>query len=140
MQKTMPSVKRQFGDVGEEKAAEFLKKKDYRILDRNYRLKGGEIDIVAAKISGFLKLKVEAVVFVEVKTIKDDGSLNLAALAAQNVHYFKQQRLIRAAKTYLAQKKISPEIPWRIDIVLVVLNSQNNLVKIEHLENAVWGR
>lgn len=134
----MPSEKRQFGDLGEAKATEFLKQKGYRILDRNYRLAYGEIDIIAAKTAGILLTKIKELVFVEVKTVRDEGLPNQAALAAQNVHFWKQQRLIKAVKTYLAHKKIPPEIPWRIDVIIVVLNGFNNPAKIEHLENAVW--
>ncbi|TSC53876.1 MAG: putative endonuclease [Parcubacteria group bacterium LiPW_39] len=135
----MPSEKRQFGDMGEERAVKFLEQKGYCVLDRNYRLKWGEIDIVAAKTSLLLG-KIKEIIFVEVKAIDGFGSDGDLSLAAQNVHWRKQQRLIRAAKTYLAQKKISPEIPWRIDVMLVVFNPASGLAKIEHLENAVWGK
>ncbi len=136
----MPSEKRQFGDIGEESAANYLKQKGYKIIERNWRQKWGEIDIVAAKTKGILWPKVKEIIFVEVKTIQDEGLPNQAALAAQNVHFWKQQRLIRAAKTYLVHKKIPPQTPWRIDVLLVALDSNTGLAKIEHLENAVWGR
>lgn len=137
----MPSSKRQFGDKGEEAAEGFLGANGYKIIERNYLCpKYGEIDIVAAKIEGKLFAKTAVLVFVEVKTIKGDGTDLAAALAAQNVHYYKQQRLIRTAKHYLLDKKIPASTPWRIDVVLVVLNEEDKPVKIEHLESAVWGR
>jgi len=129
----MVTQKRQFGDLGEEFAAKYLKQKGYKILERNWRQKWGEIDIVAAKTSGIFKQKIEAVIFVEVKTTKD----NSTALAAQNVHFAKQQRLIRTAQTYLAEKKLLA-LPWQIDILLIDLESTANSAKIEHLPNAVW--
>lgn len=125
--------------MGEERAVKFLEQKGYCVLDRNYRLKWGEIDIVAAKTSLLLG-KIKEIIFAEVKTIEGLGGDEDLSLAAQNVHWSKQQRLIRAAKTYLAQKKISPEIPWRIDVLVVAYEPRTNLAKIEHLENAVWGR
>jgi len=137
----MPSEKRQFGDRGEEAAVNYLKDKGYKIIDRNYtRPKFGEIDIVAAKMEGRLFAKTAVLVFVEVKTTKGDGSNLTAALAAQNVHYHKQKRLIRTAKIYLMDKKIPPSTLWRIDVVLVILDEAGSLVKIEHLESAVWAR
>ncbi len=136
----MPSQKRQFGDIGEEFAANYLKQKGYKILDRNWRIKGGEIDIVAAKTSGIIYAKIKEIIFAEVKTIEGAGSEFEAALAAQNVHYHKQRRLIRAARTYLAHKKIPPQTLWRIDVLLVALDPNTGLAKIEHLENAVWGK
>jgi len=137
----MPSQKRQFGDKGEEVAVNYLKDKGYKIVDRNYLCpKYGEIDIVAAKIEGRLLAKTAVLVFVEVKTIKGNGSDLVAALAAQNVHYHKQQRLIRTAKIYMRDKKIPPSALWRIDVILVILDEAGSLVKIEHLESAVWAR
>ncbi|HCX27705.1 MAG TPA: YraN family protein [Candidatus Portnoybacteria bacterium] len=135
----MVTQKRQLGDLGEELAVNFLKRNGYKILERNYRLKCGEIDIVAAKATGLLG-KIKEVVFVEVKTIEGLGSDFEAALAAQNVHYRKQRRLLKTAKIYLAQNKIPPDIAWRIDVLIVVYDQQTNLAKIEHLANAVWGR
>ncbi len=131
----MPSEKRQFGDIGEELAVNFLKQKGYKILDRNWQQKFGELDIVAAEVSGYLFQKIEEIVFVEVKSIKDGDS----ALAAQNVHFFKQKRLIKTAQIYLAAKKYL-NLPWRIDVLLVDYNPFNKTAKIEHLENAVWGK
>jgi putative endonuclease len=131
----MPSLKRRFGDAGEDAAVEFLKSKGYEILDRNYLLKCGEIDIVAAKTGGFLNHKINSMIFVEVKTASVNFSL---AFAAQNVHSKKKHRLIRSAQVYLIDKKIPKNIPWQIDVVLISLDDKNKPVKIEHLENAVW--
>ena len=131
----MPSSKRKIGDIGENSAVEFLKRKGYGILDRNYLLKCGEIDIVAAKMGGFLNQKINSIVFVEVKTASDNFSL---AFAAQNVHSKKKRRLIKSAQVYLMDKKIPKNIPWQIDVVLISLDDRNKLVRIEHLENAVW--
>lgn len=134
----MPTQKRQLGDVGEEKATEFLCGKGYKILARNWRKHNcGEIDIVAAKTAGFFG-RIKEVIFVEVKTIEGGGDM-AAALAAQNVHYQKQRRLIKTAQKYLLAKKMPKDIPWQIDVIVVVLGLNNKLVKIEHLANAVWG-
>ncbi len=131
----MLTQKRQLGDLGENCAVNFLREMGYKILDRNFLTKLGELDIIVAKTSGFLNKKNKEIIFVEVKTVRPEISL---ALAAQNVHFFKKQRLIKTAQLYLKAKKIPPEIPWRIDVILVALDQQKGLAKIEHLENAVW--
>ncbi len=133
----MLTKKRQLGDVGEEQAVKFLKRKGYKILARNWRKHNcGELDIVAAKAASFFE-KTKEVIFIEVKTIRLEEE-NAAALAAQNVHYQKQQRLIKTAQKYLLDKKMPKDILWQIDVVVVVLNADDSLVEIEHLENAVW--
>ena len=55
---------KEIGDFGEKAAEDYLVEMDYLILERNYRLKFGEIDIIAAKDGGL--------VFVEVKTRKSN--------------------------------------------------------------------
>jgi putative endonuclease len=75
--------KRLLGQEGEERAAQFLVQKGYRILERNYRTRSGEIDLIA--------LHKDEVVFVEVKTRTSDafGAPELA------VNPRKQGRMIR---------------------------------------------
>ncbi len=131
----MITQKRQFGDMGEEFAAKYLEQKGYKILERNWRQKWGELDIVAAKAGGLFGQKIKEIVFAEVKTVKDGDT----AFAAQKVHRWKQERLIRTAQTYLAKNNLS-SLPWRIDVLLVDFDPRTNAPKIEHLENAVWGR
>lgn len=130
----MFSEKRQFGDWGEKVARKYLEEKGYQILESNFRKKWGEIDLVALKKKGRILPKGESLVFVEVKTSFDNRSF----LAAQNVHPQKQRRLINAARSYLKEKKISPNFPWQIDILLVGYNQSSGLCQVEHIENAVW--
>lgn len=100
----------------------------YRILERNYCRQWGEIDIVA-------KFKKD-IVFVEVKSQEKGAQF----FPAQNVNYFKQKRLIRAAKTWLAENKIPAETNWQIDVAVVEIDEENGLHKVEHLRNAVWAK
>lgn len=123
----MVTQKRKLGDIGEEAAAKHLKKLGYRILERNYNRKWGEIDIVA-------KFKKE-IVFIEVKSKNKDSRF----LPAQNVNFSKQQRLIRAARSWLAENKIKPEIAWQVDVVIVELDFNERNARIKHLRNCVWG-
>lgn len=79
----------QLGRRGEEVAAAFLERQGYTILERNFRLRQGEIDLIAAKD--------ETVAFVEVKTRRtlDYG------LPSEAVTYTKQQKIRQAALAYL---------------------------------------
>ena len=109
------------GRMGENVAAEILKGAGYRIVERNYRCRGGEVDIVA--IDG------KIVVCVEVKTRSSEeyGPPQLA------VDWRKQRQLSRAAMTYLKEKKLL-SWPARFDVVGIVLRGKSR--NVEHIKNA----
>jgi putative endonuclease len=114
----------QIGKWGEERAAVFLRLKGYRILERNYRVPQGEIDLIA--------LKNGVVVFVEVKSRK--GRAQGTPLEAVSPH--KVRRLSAAAALYLAQRP-GPSTSCRFDVV--TLGPEKNwmgLGKLRHFENA----
>ncbi|MFZ5827969.1 MAG: YraN family protein [Bacillota bacterium] len=94
------------GREGEEAAAAYLASRGYRIVERNLRLRAGEIDLVAEE-SGYL-------VFVEVKTRRSTGF----GTAAEAVTAQKRRQLIRLAALYLARRGGAPP-PCRFDVVTV---------------------
>ena len=102
----MSLMNKLLGREGEDRAAQFLMKKGYRILDRNYRTRNGEIDLIA--------LHEGTVVFVEVKTRTNDafGSPELAVNAQ------KQGRIVKAALGYIKCKKLH-QVPCRFDVVAI---------------------
>lgn len=89
----------------EELAARYLTDKGYRILQRNYRCKLGEIDLIA-KERGYL-------CFIEVKYRTNERVQN----AAGAVNQAKQRRISRAAAYYLAEKGYCEDTPCRFDVV-----------------------
>lgn len=111
--------KRKTGDFGEDLTAEFLTKKGYKILDRNYSKTFGEIDIIARK--------GEVISFVEVKTRKSDDF----AYAAEAVDFYKQQRIKRASQAYLMEKKLT-DFFVSFDVSEVYMDTR----KINYIENA----
>lgn len=82
-------TRREIGNTGEDFTAEALRKNGFEIIERNFRIRGGEIDIIAKKGS--------ILHFVEVKTRKS-GALTTGDDA---VNARKRELLIRAAKEYL---------------------------------------
>ncbi len=95
------------GDVGEILAVNFLKKKNYKILETNFKTKFGEIDIVA--------LDNKVVVFVEVKRRK-----TLAyGRPIEAVDFRKQQTIRRVAEFYLMLKKM-PLCDCRFDVIEIL--------------------
>lgn len=133
----MKTQKQALGQIGEETAVNFLKNKGYRILSRNWKCKFGELDIVAQKFKGRIFKKTDCLVFVEVKTI-DALDAEFESQAEQNVNFFKQKHLIKSSRCYLKANKISPEIPWQIDVIAIEFDNFKGLHKIRHLERAVW--
>ena len=85
------------GDFGENSACTFLKHHGYRIIDRNYSNRNGEIDVIARKGS--------YVVFVEVKTRKSDDYGN----PSDAVNFHKQQRIIKTAQCYIMENNLTLE-------------------------------
>jgi len=112
--------KRLLGQEGEERAAQFLIQKGYRILERNYRTRSGEIDLIA--------LHKDEVVFVEVKTRTSD-SFGAPELA---VNSRKQRSMIKAALGYIKYKKIH-QVPCRFDVITVSASAGQT---VEHIQNA----
>ena len=96
---------RAFGLRAETIATLWLRAHFFRILDRNYRVQGGEIDIIAQR--GRL------IVFVEVKARAD---LETAALA---ITPQKQRRIQRAAHHWLARHPRATDCAWRADAILI---------------------
>ena len=107
---------------GEELASEYLKKKGYKIINRNFRKGYGEIDIIA--------IKNNILVFVEVKT----KTSNYNGTPFEQIHYYKLQNLIKTARFY---KALNPKLPdaMRIDAISVLLDANRESLDIEHIEN-----
>lgn len=111
------------GETGEEYVVNFLKKKKYNILERNYRKRYGEIDIIAENKNH--------IVFVEVKTRHTDSMIS----AADAVNRQKQLKIIKTASLYLAENET--EKFCRFDVCEVYVNADNlKLVKINYIEGA----
>lgn len=118
----MLTDKRSLGNIGEKIAVNFLKKKGYKILDRNFRTsRFGEIDIIAQDKES------RQIVFVEVKTKSSDdfGS------PEDEFTVFKKQKMRRAIQDWFWHQK--KEIDgWRIDLVAVDYSQDEKNPEIRH--------
>ena len=111
--------RRETGTQYEERAAEYLIAQNYQILERNYRIRSGEIDIIARDGT--------VLVFIEVKYRKIDESGN--PLEAVDIR--KQRKIIKVARYYLYQKKYG-DVPCRFDVIGICGSH------IEHIKDAFW--
>ena len=126
------TAKRLVGDIGEDFASDYLKEAGFKILERNYLRRWGEIDIIAQK-KGILY-------FVEVKTIAVTFHINGVEWhrPEDNLHRRKLARLKRAIQTYLFDTKRSIEDEWEFSAITVILKRKTHeLYKLEHLENLI---
>ena len=118
--------KQETGKRGEQLACKALEKKGYRILEKNYRCRHGEIDLVARHR--------DYIVFIEVRSKTGDAF----GTPEESVTSAKKQRLLATALDYLGSHEDLPE-NWRIDFVAVQIDpSDGKPVRVEIVENAVY--
>lgn len=118
------------GDKGENLACEYLVKNGYKILGRNYRIKFGEIDIIARKKRKLFMKNEPAIHFVEVKAL---GCPTPQFYPEEHVNYRKQRKLRQLAEIWLSKNRYPQDIPYQIDVIAVSGD------KINFFENAVNG-
>ena len=109
------------GKLWEIEAANYLRKKKYKLLEANYTTRFGEIDLIFSN--------KKYICFVEVK----QRDVNAIAAPAEFVDIPKQKRIISSAKLYLAAH--STKLQPRFDVVEVYTDN-NKINSIKHLENA----
>ena len=111
-------MSRQLGAQAEARAAEFLQRKGYRVVDRNWTCRGGEIDLVCLASDGTL-------VFVEVRARASSSH----GTPLETVVDVKRRRLVRAAGIYLHTRR-KTDAACRFDVVAISGDV------VEHVEDA----
>ena len=109
------------GQVGEDFSAEYLEKQGYKIIDRNYKIRTAEIDIIAELD--------KTIIFVEVKTRSNIRH----GFPIEAVNLRKQKRIIQAASVFLQDEKYF-DFNCRFDVIEVY--SVGGELKLRHIENA----
>jgi len=114
----MKSENKKTGNRGEDLAVLYLKKKGYRVEERNFRTRFGEIDIVC--------WDAQTLVFVEVKTKigHDFGE------PEEMVDKRKLSQVKMMGEWYMLEKKL--DVSCRVDVVAIVLKNDGEPEKLEH--------
>jgi len=131
MPKIFTSKTQKTGEIGENIAEKFLVKHGFRILERNYTQKWGEIDIVAEK--------EEKLYFIEVKSVERDLSKETTLDSYRpedNMHPWKLKRLGRAIQTYILQKKLDDR-EWQFDLLTVFLSLKDKKARVKVVSDIV---
>jgi putative endonuclease len=122
----MNEPRHELGAAGEQLASEHLARLGYEIVERNYRTRWGELDIIARAGS--------TLAFCEVKTRRAGGAQGGAVEA---VSYRKQARVRRMAASWLAERRDRGYVRViRFDVVGVTVDAGGRLIALEHLEGA----
>ena len=124
---TMKSDNKKTGKIGEDIAIDFLKKKGYKIIERNYRCVFGEVDIVARDRND--------IVFVEVKSRRSEYFGD----PTDAVDFNKQKKISKIALNYMNEKRLDNH-DARFDVIAIKLSPNGNTVKlIENAFDVAWG-
>lgn len=123
----MPSAQQRLGDFGERVAAAHLQAKGYRVIDRKYRVRDAEIDLIA--VDG------DQLVFVEARTRR--GAY--PGMAALSITRKKAGKLLFAVERYLETHPDVADMPLRIDVVAIELDADGQMREVTHIEDAIRG-
>ena len=111
------------GRAGEEYAAKYLQKRGFRIVERNFRCKLGELDIVA-RDGPFL-------VFTEVRTVAG----NAFGSPQESITDKKKKKLRQVALFYAKFRNVG-DTPMRFDVVAITADASGSIKKLDHIVNA----
>jgi putative endonuclease len=112
----------ELGSLGEQMACDYIRKKDFQIIERNYRFKKNEIDIIAQKDN--------QLIVIEVKTRQTAEIGEPWQAVIRN----KQKQIIQVANQYIQTNNI--ELETRFDIISIVHNTYRT--ELTHLEGAFY--
>lgn len=122
----MSRYNKDLGDFGEEVAAEYLTENGYEILERNYTVRGGEIDIIC--------MDKEELVFVEVKTRKSD----IYGLPSEAIDRRKAEHIRCAAERYYQQNPVDCNIRFdAIEVYAAITSGSYELFEIKHIKDII---
>lgn len=112
------------GKRAEELACQYLSGRNFRILERNWRRRWGELDIIAQR--------KETLHFIEVKGERErmDG-FEAFRRADKN----KLAKVIRTARAWLTANGRPAETPWQVDIIAVTVDEENRQAHVTHFKN-----
>ncbi len=120
-------AKKNLGDSGERVAALYLKQRGYTIVERGFRTRAGEIDLVAQDADGLA--------FVEVRTRRGNAS----GSPEESLTAHKRQKLLDVSNQYIASHPQFGDCAWRIDFVAIELDSSGRITRMDLVKGAVEG-
>ncbi len=125
-------TRKEVGALGENVAAEYLRRHGFAIRDRNIARKTGELDIIAEQ--------GDTLYFVEVKTIlvdefPDDATASDDYDPSLNLHEAKVRKVARTGEWYVLENNW--EVEWQVDGILVWLRRRDGMARVRYLPQII---
>lgn len=130
-----PTNKQIIGKIGEDSTCKYLKNKGFKILDRNYLKKWGEIDIVSKKdgVLHFIEVKSVTREITDTKVSHETSYYR----AEDNMHAYKSLRLRRVIETYILEKDLE-DVDFVCDLAVVHLDMSKRIARVSFIEDIVF--
>lgn len=117
----MKNYRQKLGLIGEKIAAEYLKEKGYLIKERNFRVRRGEIDLIAEFKNNLI--------FIEVKT----RTSTIFGPPEEAVNRKKQEKYAAVIEKYLEKNQIK-NIAWHFEIISILIDKKRKTARLRHLK------
>lgn len=120
----------EIGKIGENITKEFLMKQGFSILDQNYQIRFGELDIIAQKDNVLHCIEVKSI------KVRDCNHVsNLVIRPEDNLTYSKWQKIRITLESYLKYKNIPSEVQHQIDLACVYIDTEKREGRVKLLQN-----
>lgn len=128
--------KKDIGLIGENVTCDFLKKRGYKIVDRNYLKKCGELDIVAEKDGAlhFVEVKSKSCKILPENREKLKGDFYMPE---ENVNSVKIRKIKKTVEIYLKEREVPFNSEWFFHVASVHLNVAKRVGRVFFIENQV---
>ena len=121
----MPTPRSKLGAIGERHARLLLESAGMTFVEANWRAASGEIDLVM--------LDGDFLIMVEVKVRRGERT----GAAEEAISASKGRRLLATGEWYVAEHQAFAEMPWRIDLVAITIDSVGRVLRHRHIRDAV---
>lgn len=120
---TADNYRARFGRMAEDLALRYLQKHDMTLLERNFRSRFGEIDLIMQENN--------TIIFVEVRSRKNTAFLH----PAETIDHSKRTKIRRTSQVFMQKTPASSHFDWRFDVITLTGRRENEM-KIEWIKSA----
>lgn len=137
MPKVFTSKSQKKGEYGENIAVKYLIGKGFKIIERNYTTRDGEIDIIAE----FVTHETKNVHFIEVKSVSTSidpvthETKQGTYKPEENMHPWKIRKFAKTVMSYIRNNPVLYDTSWQCDLILVYIDFPKKKAKVRVIEN-----